>query len=127
MQEYTHNTNHIIDVLMTQLIGLIKVIKCKTGIFISDHQLAYMDISIRKPQKKAKTIEIRYTTSITADVFLRHFDPSKILEAQSLSNAIELFNNLVGHALNHVAPMREIIMTRNLTQPWYDNDIRAQH
>ena len=86
-----------------------------------------MDISIRKPENKAKTIEIRSTTSITADVFSRHFEPSKILEAQSLSNAIELFNNLVEHTLNHIAPMREIMTTRNLTQPWYDDLIRAQH
>ena len=54
VHEYIHNANHIISVLMTQSIGLIKVIKCKTGEFISDHRLVYMDISIKKPRKQGQ-------------------------------------------------------------------------
>ena len=56
VNEYMHNANHIINLLMTQSIGLIKVTKCKTAKFISDHQLVYMDINIRKPENKTKRI-----------------------------------------------------------------------
>ena len=117
VNEYTHNANHIIDLLMTQSIGLIKVKKCKTAEFISDHQLVYMDVNISKPENKTKIIEIRPTTSITVDRFSKLFDPNKILEAQSLSSAIDLFNNMVEHALNQIAPVKKVTSTRNVTQP----------
>ena len=45
VNEYMHNANHIIDLLITQSTGLIKVKKCKTAEFISDHQLVYMDVN----------------------------------------------------------------------------------
>ena len=52
VSEFTHNTNHIIDLLITKSIGLIKVVQCKVAEFISDHQLVYMDVNINKPKKQ---------------------------------------------------------------------------
>ena len=36
VSEFTHNANHIIDLLITESIGLIKVMQCKVAEFISD-------------------------------------------------------------------------------------------
>ena len=46
---------------------------------------------------------------------------------QSLSCAIDLFNTMVVHALDQIVPLKKVTSTRNITQPWYDNDIKAQH
>ena len=86
-----------------------------------------MDVNISKPENRTKIIEIRPTTSITVDRFSKHFDPNKILEAQTLSGTIELFNNMVEHAIDQIVPVKKVTSTRNITQPWYDNDIKAQH
>ena len=86
-----------------------------------------MDVNISKPENKTKIIEIRPTTSMTVDRFSKHFNPNKILEAQSLSSAIDLFSNMVELALNQIAPVKKVTSTRNVTQPWYDSDIKAQH
>ena len=67
-----------------------------------------------KPENKTKIIEIRPTTSITVDRFSKHFNPNKILEAQSLSSAIVLFNNMVEHALDQIAPVKKVTLTRNV-------------
>ena len=45
----------MIDLLITESIGLIKVMQCKVAEFISDHQLVYMDVIINKPKNKTKT------------------------------------------------------------------------
>ena len=37
VNEFTHNANHIIDLLIMESIGLIKVMQCKVAEFISDH------------------------------------------------------------------------------------------
>ena len=34
---------------------------------------------------------------------------------------------MVEHALDQIAPLKKVTSTRNITQPWYDNDIKAQH
>ena len=49
--EFIHNANHIIDLLIKESIGLIKVMQCTVAEFISDHWLAYMDVNINKPKK----------------------------------------------------------------------------
>ena len=54
VSEFTHNANHIIDLLVTESIGLIKVMQCKVAEFISDHQLVYMDVNINKSENKTK-------------------------------------------------------------------------
>ena len=46
--KFTHNANHIIDLLIMESIGIIKVMQCKVAEFILDHQLVYMDINITK-------------------------------------------------------------------------------
>ena len=52
VSKFTHNANHIIDLLIMESIGLIKVMQCKVAEIISDHLLVYMDINIKKPKNK---------------------------------------------------------------------------
>ena len=59
--------------------------------------------------------------------FSKHFNTDKVLELQSLSSAIDSFNTADEHALDQIASLKEAISTRNNIQPWYDNDIKAQH
>ena len=54
VREFTHNTNHITDLLITESIGLIKVMQSKVAEFISDHQLVYMNVNINKPKNKTQ-------------------------------------------------------------------------
>ena len=76
VSEFIHNTNHIIDLLITETIGLIKIMQCKVAEFISDHQLVYMDVNINKPKNKTRNIKI---ASITVGEFSKHFNSKKIL------------------------------------------------
>ena len=76
-----------------------------------------MDVNIDKPKTKTKKTEIRPTTFITVDEFSKQFDSNKILESQSLSCAINLFNNMVKHASDQIAPLKKVTSTRNITQP----------
>ena len=101
--------------------------QCKVAEFISDHWLGYMDININKPKNKNNKIKTRPITSIIVVDFLKHFNTDKILELQSLSSVLDSFNTAVEHALDQIAPLKEVISTRNNIQPWYDNDIKAQH
>ena len=59
--------------------------------------------------------------------FSKHFNTNKILELQSLSHAIDSVNTAVEHALDQIAPLKEAISTWSNTQPYFDNDIKAQH
>ena len=127
VNQFTHNAKHIIDLLITESIGLIKVMQCKVVEFISDHWLVYMDANINKPKNKTNKIKIRLTASITVEKFSKHFNTDKILESQSLSCATDSFNTTVEHALDQIAPVKEVTSTRSNTQPWYYNDIKAQH
>ena len=123
VSEFTHNANHIIDLLITECTGLIKVMQCKVAEFISDHQLVYMDVNINKQNQK---IKIRPTASITVEEFSKHFNSDKILESQSLSCAIDSFSTAVECGLDQIPPLMKVMSTRSNTQPWYDNDIKAQ-
>ena len=55
--ELTHHTNHIIDLLITESIGPIKVMQCKVAEYISDHQLVYIDVNKNKPKNKTKKLK----------------------------------------------------------------------
>ena len=101
--------------------------QCKAAEIISDHQLVYMDVNINKPKNKTNKIKIRLTASMTVEEFSRHFNTDKILELQSLSCAIDSFNTTVEHALDQIAPLKEVTSTRSNTQPWNNNDIKEQH
>ena len=113
--EFTHNTNHIIDLLITESIGLIKVMQCKVAEFISDHQLVYMDFNVNKQKTQNQNIKIRPTASITVGEFSKHFNLNKILESQSLSCAIDSFNTAVEHALDQIAPLKKVTSIRSST------------
>ena len=62
---------------------------------------------------------------MTVKEFSKHFDTDKIHETQSLSYAIDSFSTTDEHALDQIAPLKELTSTRSNTQPWYD--IKAQH
>ena len=126
VSKFTQNTNHIIDLLIMESLGLIKVMQCKVAEFISDHWLVYMGVNINKPKNKTNKIKIRPTASLTVEEFSKHFNTKKILESQSLPCATDSSNTTVEHALDQIAPLQEVTSTRSNTQPWYNNDIKAQ-
>ena len=86
-----------------------------------------MDVNINKPKYKTNKLKIRPTAAIKVEEFSKHFNTNKILELQSLSYATDSFNMAVEHALDQIAPLKEVTSTRNNTQPWFDNDITVQH
>ena len=70
----THNSTNTIDLIIMEILSLVKVVKCMSGPFIFGHALVEWYLSLKKEDILKKVISIRNLKSINFDAFVADVD-----------------------------------------------------
>ena len=88
----THNKGNILDLVMAEPLGKIKVTSCTPGPFLSDHCAVKFTISVTKQHMERKEITFCCTKDIDYEILTKdlHLDD---IEESELDIMVESFNN----------------------------------
>ena len=102
----THNKGNILDIVMTEPLGKIKVTSCTPGPFVSDHCAVNFTISVTKQNMERKDITFRHIKDIDYEIFAKDLHLDNIEESE-LDSMVESFNNSLQTTLDsHAAEIR---------------------
>ena len=121
----THNKGNILDLVMAEPLGKIKVRSCTPGPFFSDHCAVNFTISVTKQNMERKEITFHLIKDIDYEIFAKGLHLDNIQESE-LDSMVESFNNRLQTTLDSHAPeIRKIITTRpkNL---WFTPELKLQ-
>ena len=121
----THNKGNILDLVMAEPLGKIKVTSCTTGPFLSDHCAVMFTISVTKQHMERKEITFHWTKDIDYESFTNdlHLDD---IEESKLDSMVESFNNRLQTTLDSHAPEISKIITTRSKNPWFTPELKLQ-
>ena len=123
----THDSGNILDHIYIKTVNRdIKAIDCCNKDVVSDHQLIVMTINVSTKMQTLRSIEYRNFKKVEITSF---FEDLKLedIEATTLNDYIELFDNKIQQTVNKHAPVKTMKIVDRLTRPWYTDKIRSHH
>ena len=121
----THENGHSLDLIFTEMLSEMQIIRCTPGAYLSDHCTIECLLSLKKSQLQEKVIKYRKLVLIDPRSFSQLIELDGYEELQ-LDGMEELLDNNLRSAINKLAPLK----TRNIvvrpTNLWFDNEIRDQ-
>ena len=95
-------------------------------VYISDHCMVSVDISIRKQKYLTETKEIRDKTKLAGPTLAQNFTPPEIKENATIDEAASQLDIELHKALDATAPIKSIKFTNRAKHPWFNKYIREQ-
>ena len=121
----TNNKGNILDLVMTEPLGKIKVTSCTPGPFFSDHCAVNFTISVTKQNMERREITFHNIKDINYEIFAKDLHLDNIEESK-LDSMVASFNNRLQTTLDSHAPeIRKIITTRP-KNPWFTPELKLQ-
>ena len=121
----THNKDNILDLVMAEPLGKIKVTSCIPGPFFSDHCAVNFTISVTKQNMEMKEITFPCIKDIDYELFAKDLHLDNIEESE-LDSMVESFNKRLQTTLDsHTPEIRKIITTRP-KNPWFTPELKLQ-
>ena len=121
----THENGHSLDLIFTETLSEMKIIRCTPGAYLSDHCTIECLLSLKKSQLQQKEIKYRKLRLIDPNTFRQLLELDGYEELQ-LDGMVEVLDNCLRSAIDKLAPLK----TRNIvvrpTNPWFDNEMRDQ-
>lgn len=131
VQRATHESGHILDLIITRQDGKLVATEPKIDYFISDHAFIHCELSINKTSYISKAISYRLSNNINVDIFkneilsgLSKLNLQQITTNTDLDNYVLCYNEALGLLLDKHAPIRTKIITIRPTVPWITKEIR---
>ena len=121
----THNKGNILDLVMAEPLGKIKVTSCTPGPFLSDHHAVKCTISVTKQHMERKEIMFCCTKDIDYEIFTKDLHLDYIKESE-LDSMVESFNNRLQTTLDSHAPEISGIITIRPKNPWFTPELKLQ-
>ena len=121
----THRLGHTIDFVITRNQDQIDA-KFEVGSLISDHHMINTVLNLPKPCFKTKVIKYRKVKNIDAGEFARDISAAKLVPKmdENIHEAMDRYNEVLGHILDKHAPMKTAKITVRQKQPWFNNTIQ---
>ena len=121
----SHNKGNILDLVMAEPLGKIKVTSCTPGPFFSDHCAVNFTISVTKQNMERKEITFHHIKDVDYEIFDKDLHLDNIEESE-LDSMVESFNNRLQTALDsHTPQIRKNITTRP-KNPWFTPELKLQ-
>ena len=108
----THKNGHSLDLVFTEMLSEMKIIKCNPGTFWSDHCTIECLLSLKKSQLQKRKIKYRKLVMIEPKSF------SQLLKIEGyeelpLDGMVEVLDNNLRSAIDKLAPLKcRTIMVR---------------
>ena len=121
----THKYGHSLDLVFTETLSEMKIIKCNPGTYLSDHCTIECLLSLKKSQMQKREIKYRKLGLIDPKTF------SQLLKIEgyeelSLDGMVEVLDNNLRSAIDKLAPLKSRNIMVRPTNPWFNNEIRDQ-
>ena len=99
----THWSGHALDLILTGVIGNIKMSNCEPGVLLSDHCSVELILNIKKTKLERKEQSYRKIDAINVEVFCNelHVNQQEVLP---LKDKIKQLNSELTRILNKLAP-----------------------
>ena len=122
----THIKGHTLDHILTRDSDHLSVADVHVGDFVSDHNLIYTSISIKKPESEPKKVCYRKINEIDIALFKEDILASDLCKNYSnmdLDTLVERYDSELRSVLDRHAP--QITQKRSLPkrEPWYSKEI----
>ena len=118
----THENGHSLDLVFTETLGKMKIIKCNPGTYLSDHCTIEC---LPDAKKKKKEIKYRKLGLIDPKVFSQHLNLEGY-EELSLDGMVEVLDNNLHSAIDKLAPIESRTILVRATNPWFNNELETK-
>ena len=99
----THWNGHTLDLILTEVIGNIKMSKCEPGVFLSNHYSIESILNIKKPKLERRELSYRKIDAIDIEPFCNELHLNQ-LEVLPFEDKIKQLNSELMRVVNKLAP-----------------------
>ncbi|XP_060556715.1 uncharacterized protein LOC132717301 [Ruditapes philippinarum] len=118
----THTAGNCLDLVITESINGVCVLKCKQGPFLSDHCAVHVVINVKKENITSKTVQFRNWKSISHSEFSD--DLTNILvDSEDVNTFVNLFESEIQSVIDKHAPTKEQTRICRTQKPWFNESI----
>ena len=97
-----------------------------SGWYISDHQMVHINLNSKKEKHKHTQQELHKLDNNALQQFQQEFNNQAIINATTLSEAINQLKDKMLRTLNKVAPLHKKTKPKHAKKPWYDVKLLLQ-
>ena len=107
----THQLGNILDLVMSEELSQFQTLSCKPGVYLSDHCMIEVDISLPRDHLVRKPITYRNIKGMDTEKFIQDTKLDDLLQLENLDELIMAFENNVNEAIDQHAPEKMKIIT----------------
>ena len=107
----THQLGNILDLVLLEELSQLQILSCKPGVYLSDHCMVEVDISLPKDDLVRKPITYRNIKGMDSEKFIQDAKFDDLLQLENLDELIMAFENNVNEAIDQHAPEKMKIIT----------------
>ena len=121
----THESGYSLDLVFTETLSEMKVIRCNPGTYLSDHYTIECLLSLTKCNMQKKEVKYRKMKSIDPAAFSQHLKLDGY-EELSLDKMVEVLDKNLQDAIDALAPIKGRTIVVRTTNPWFNSEVRDQ-
>ena len=121
----THKNGHSLDLVFTEMLSEMKIIRCNPGTYLSDHCTIECLLSLKESQMQKRNIKYMKLGLIDPKTFSQLLNIEGY-EELSLDGMVEVLDNNLMSTIDNLAPLKSRNIMVRPTNPWFNNEIRDQ-
>ena len=120
----THRSGNTLDLVMTEVLGKLNVLKCQTGAYLSDHCSIMTQVAMERMDIEKQTITYRKVNKIDIDCMSDEIKSDlEGLQPLNLNKMVRNLNSILANSLDkHAAEKTKTILTRK-KNPWFTDSL----
>ena len=107
----THQLGNILDLVLLEELSQFQILSCKPGVYLLDHCMVEVDISLPRDDLVRKPITYRNIKGMHSEKFIQNAKFDDLLQLENLDELIMAFENNVNEAIDQHAPEKMKIIT----------------
>ena len=123
----THESDNILDLVFTESSSDFSVVKCRSGLFVSDHCIVICDMALAKPEIKCRQITYQDLDSLDPEVMASVIKlDDTLLDASppDLESWVTQFEESLSSALDKYAPAQTKMILERSKVPWFTKRVK---
>ena len=119
----THRSGNTLDLVMTELLGKLNVLKYQTGPYLSDHCSITTQLAVERMDIEKQTVTYRKVNKIDTDCMSDEKSDFEGLQHLDLNEMVRNLNSILAKSLDKHAPEKtKTILTRK-KNPWFTDSL----
>ena len=121
---HIHRSCNALDLVMTEVLGKLKVLKCQTGPYFSDHCSIMIQVAMERTDIEKQTITYRKVNRIDTDHMSDEIKSGlEVLQHQDLNKLVRNLNSMLANSLDKHAPEKTKTTLIRKKNPWFTDSL----